>query len=199
MTFPTMIHTAVSQSLLTRIGRFHNGGALDMLLETIQNGRRAGATRIDIALDTTDRGPVLRIRDDGHGIADPAKFLTLGDSGWDERIARSEDPAGMGVFSLAGRHVTVHSHAAELGAAWQTNITPDAWESGKLLDVIPSTLDKGTELHVDLPEAWKQQLELAVKDAARFCPKPPPGSRRGRRAPPRRAALSWVNASRASR
>ncbi|UXC92934.1 MULTISPECIES: ATP-binding protein [Sphingobium] len=169
MTFPTMIHTSVSQSLLTRIGRFHNGGALDMLLETIQNGRRAGATRIDIGLTVTDRGPVLHICDDGRGIADPAKFLTLGDSGWDENIARSEDPAGMGVFSLAGRHVTVHSHAAERGAAWQVTITPDAWESGKPLDVTPSALDRGTEIQIDLPEAWAQQLEQAVKDAARFC------------------------------
>src|SRR3546814_121609 len=102
----------------------------------------------------------------------PAKFLTLGDSGWNEDTARSEDPAGMGVFSLAGRHVTVRSHAAELGAAWQVTITPDAWESGKLLDLIPSSLGQGTEIEIDLPESWANALEQAVKDAARFCPVP---------------------------
>lgn len=81
MPFPTMIHTSVSPFLITRIGRFHNGGSLDVLSEILQNGRRAGATRIDIALLETDRGPVLQICDDGCGIADPAKFLALGDSG----------------------------------------------------------------------------------------------------------------------
>tara|TARA_R110000787_G_scaffold282863_2_gene395060 strand:+ start:8926 stop:10836 length:1911 start_codon:yes stop_codon:yes gene_type:complete len=170
MTFPTMIHTSVSQSLLTKIGRLSNGSCLDAIVEIIQNSRRAGATHIDITRIEGDRGPVLRIRDDGCGIADPAKFLTLGDSGWDERIARSEDSAGMGVFSLAGRHVLVRSHASDLGAAWQVTITPDAWESGEPLEVMPSSLHKGTVIEIDLPEAWAQQLEQAVKDAARFCP-----------------------------
>ncbi len=172
MTFPTTIKTTVGQSLITKIGRFFNGSVSDCLAEAIQNSRRAGATRIDIArIEKNDR-LVLRIRDDGRGIAEPAKFLTLGDSGWNEDIARSEDPAGMGVFSLAGRHVTVRSHAAELGAAWQVTITPDAWESGKLLDLIPSSLGQGTEIEIDLPESWASALEQAVKDVARFCPVP---------------------------
>lgn len=172
MTFPTTIHTAVGQSLLSKITRFFNGSVLDVLTETIQNSRRAGATRIDISRLETDRGPVLRIRDDGRGIADPARFLSLGDSGWDERVTRSEDPAGMGVFSLAGRHVTVRSHAAELGSAWQVTIPPDAWESSKPLDLVPSSLDKGTEIEIDLPENWASTLEKAAKDAACYCPVP---------------------------
>lgn len=170
MTFPATIKTTVGQSLITKIGRFFNGTVSDCLTETIQNSRRAGATHIEIAkIEKNDR-PVLLIRDDGRGIAEPAKFLTLGDSGWNEAIAHSEDPAGMGVFSLAGRHVTVRSHAAELGAAWQVTITPDAWESGQPLDLVPSSLAKGTEIEIDLPESWASALEQAVKDAARFCP-----------------------------
>lgn len=172
MTFPSTINTTVGQSLLTKIGRFFNGSVFDALTEAIQNSRRASATRIDIDRIETDRGPVLRIRDDGCGIADPAKFLMLGDSGWNADIARSEDPAGMGVFSLAGRHVTVRSHAAERGAAWQVSIPPDAWESGKLLDLIPSSLAKGTEIEIDLPQSWANALEQAVRDTARFCPLP---------------------------
>ncbi len=170
MTFPTTINTMVSPSLLTKISRFSDGGVLAALLEIIQNARRAGAKRIDITQVKADQGLVLRIRDDGCGIADPVKFLALGDSGWDEKIARSEDPAGMGVFSLAGHHVTVRSHPAAIGAAWQVSIPPHAWESGQALDVIPSSLDQGTEIEIDLPEAWAQQLEQSVKSAARFCP-----------------------------
>ncbi|WP_263588843.1 ATP-binding protein [Sphingopyxis sp. GC21] len=172
MTFSTTIRTAVGQSLLTKIGRFFNGSVLDVLNESIQNCRRAGATRIDIDRIDTDRGPVLRIRDDGRGISDPAKFLTLGDSGWGEEIARSEDPAGMGVFSLAGRYVTVRSYAAMVGVAWQATIPPHAWESGASIDVVPCSLDKGTEIEIDLPESWAAALAQAVKDAARFCPVP---------------------------
>lgn len=170
MTFPTTIHTKVGQSLLTKIGRLYNGSVADVLAETIQNSRRAGATRIDIARVERAGGAVLLIRDDGRGIADPTKFLTLGDSGWNADIARSEDPAGMGVFSLAGRRVTVQSHAAELGAGWQATITPDAWESGKALDLAPSDIAKGTQFEIDMPESWAATLEQAVKDAARFCP-----------------------------
>ena len=172
MPFPTTIHTTVGDSLLTRITRFFDGSVSACLIEAIQNARRAGAKRIDISRIESDRGPALRIRDDGCGIADPVKFLTLGDSGWDETIARSEDPAGMGVFSLAGRHVTVRSHAAELGVAWQVTITPDAWESGKQLDLAPAAIDKGTEIEVDMAESWVGALDQAVKDAARFCPVP---------------------------
>ena len=172
MTFPTTLHTAVGDSLLTRITRLFDGSVSACLIEAIQNARRAGAKRIDISRIESDRGPVLRIRDDGCGIADPVKFLTLGDSGWDETIARSEDPAGMGVFSLAGRHVTVRSHAAELGAAWQVTIPSGAWESGQPLDLAPAAIDKGTEIEVDMAESWVSALEQAVKNAARFCPVP---------------------------
>lgn len=172
MNFPTTINAMVSPSLLMKISRFTDGGVLAVLTELIQNSRRAGAKRIDIAQVDTERGLILRIRDDGCGIADPATFLALGDSGWNENIARSEDPAGMGVFSLAGQHVAVRSHAAELGVAWQVAIPQQAWESGMPLDVIPSSLAKGTEIEIDLPEAWARQLEQAVKSAARFCPVP---------------------------
>jgi len=170
MTFPTTIHTDVSQSLLGKITRFFNGSILDVLIEAIQNGRRAGATRIDIDRIETDSGLMLRIRDDGRGIADPAKFLSLGDSGWDDDVVRSEDPAGMGVFCLAGRHVIVRSHAADLGAAWQATITPDAWENGSSLDLTPSSIDKGTEIEFDLPECWSKALDQAVREAALYCP-----------------------------
>jgi len=172
MSFPTMIHTSVSQCIIGKVTRLWAGSVADTLHEVIQNGRRAGAKRIDIARIETDRGDVLRIRDDGCGIADPAKFLALGDSGWDETIAKSEDPAGMGVFSLAGHHVIARSHSAEIDAGWQVTIPPHAWQSGEPLDVIPSSLERGTEIEIDLPEAWARELEQAVQSAARFCPVP---------------------------
>jgi len=172
MNIPTTINTMVSPSLLTKISRFSDGGVLAVLTEIMQNGRRAGAKRIDIAHVETDRGPVLAIRDDGCGIADPTKFLALGDSGWDENIARSEDPAGMGVFSLAGRHVVIRSRTADAEDGWQVTIPPQAWESGQPLDLVPATIAPGTEIEIDLPKAWADELGQAVKSAARYYPLP---------------------------
>lgn len=63
--FPATINTMVSQSLLKRVGRFTNGSVTDILVEAIQNARRAGAKRIDIDRIEAPGGPVLRIRDDG--------------------------------------------------------------------------------------------------------------------------------------
>jgi hypothetical protein len=99
MSFPTMINTSVSQRIIGKVTRLWAGSVADALHEAIQNGRRAGAKRIDIAVVETDRRAVLRVRDDGCSIADPVKFLALGDSGWDETIAKSEDPFA-GFFDL---------------------------------------------------------------------------------------------------
>ncbi len=112
------------------------------------------------------------MRDDGRGIADPAKFLTLGDSGWDASIARSEDPAGMGVFSLAGRHVTVRSRPVDSTEGWQVTIPPEAWESSLPLDVVPAEIVQGTEIDIDLPDGWVPHLDSAVKSAATYFPLP---------------------------
>lgn len=172
MTYPTTIRTTVGSSIISKVGRLFNGTASDVLHELLQNARRAGATRVDIETLATDRGPVLRIRDDGRGIADPAKFVTLGDSGWDGDVARSEDPAGMGVFSLAGRHVTVRSRPADAADGWQVTIPPDAWETSQPLDLAIADLAKGTEIDIDLPDSWAPFLIEAVKNAATYYPLP---------------------------
>jgi len=172
MTYPATIRTAVGSSIISKVGRLFNGTSTDVLHELLQNARRAGATRVEIERLETDRGPVLRIRDDGRGIADPAKFVTLGDSGWDGNVARSEDPAGMGVFSLAGRHVTVRSRPADSADAWQVTIPPDAWETSQPLDLTTAELALGTEIDIDLPDAWAPSLDQAVKNAARYYPLP---------------------------
>lgn len=129
MTFPTTIHTAVGESIIGKVSRWFNGGASDVLTELLQNARRAGATKVHIDQLTEDGQDIVVVRDDGKGIDDPATLLTLGDSGWQEDIARREDPAGMGMFSLAGRQITVRSWSPTADHGWQVTITPDAWES----------------------------------------------------------------------
>lgn len=165
------IEARVSQSAITKVTRLFNGTIADVLQELLQNARRAGAKEIRIDLVDRNGQPTLLIRDDGSGIADPAALVTLGHSGWNAAIARREDPAGMGVFSLAGHHVAVRSHSSVLGG-WQVDIPADAWQGGVPLAVEPCTIAKGTEICLALPEAWVAGLEQAVKHAAQYFPLP---------------------------
>lgn len=172
MSLPACIHASVSQSLLGRVTRIFNNSAGDILSETLQNSRRAGASRVDIEVNEVDGRSILIIRDDGSGIDDPAKILTLGDSGWDADLAHREDPAGMGVFSLAGRHVEIRSRSGANGAGWCVVIPPEAWESGALLAIESCDIEAGTEIRIDIPEAWICDLTAAVASAARYYPLP---------------------------
>lgn len=172
MSLPATIQTAVGQSLVHKVSRLFNGSLSDVLTELLQNARRAGASRVDI--DTYDLAghPTLIVRDDGSGIDDPAKLVTLGESGWDDAIADREDPAGMGVFSLAGHRVEVRSFSESAARGWLVVITPDAWESGSPLAIEPFEIDIGTEILIDLPESWETTLDGAVACCALYYPIP---------------------------
>ena len=105
----TVIRPSVSPKTITKVTRLFNGTIGDILGELLQNSRRAGATRIDIACCADQDGARLTLVDDGTGVADPQTMIALGDSGWSERIHEAEDPAGMGVFSLAGKDTRISS------------------------------------------------------------------------------------------
>lgn len=170
MSLPATIHTSVGQSMISRVTRFYNNSAHDALIELLQNSRRAGATRVDIdSFDLSGR-PVMVIRDNGSGIDDPAKLVTLGDSGWNGEIAEREDPAGMGVFSLAGHRVEIRSFSPVTKQGWSVVIAADAWESGTQLAIEPCSIDGGTEILIDMPSGWSETLAAAAKKAATYYP-----------------------------
>jgi hypothetical protein len=172
MTFPTSIRPVVGQALITRVTRLYNGTMTDCLHELLQNARRAGATRVDINLVAHGTGPTLVLSDDGRGIDDPVHLLTLGQSGWDQETANREDPAGMGLFSLAGRHVTVRSWSRAASQGWQVVIPVDGWTGDQALSIEPCGLPSGTEISVLLPADWVRGLDAALKAAALYCPLP---------------------------
>ena len=58
----------------------------------------------------TDQDGWVAVRDNGRGIEDFAKLLDLAGSGWEEPLESSEDPAGVGLFCLAPREVTLRSN-----------------------------------------------------------------------------------------
>lgn len=172
MGYPATIHTSVSQQAITKVTRLFNGTIDDVLNELLQNARRAGAT--NVVIETLDLAghPTLSVRDDGRGIADPSVLVTLGRSGWDATTQRREDPAGMGVFSLAGHRVEIRSRAACNPAGWRVVIPADAWETSAEIPVEPFPIAAGTEILIDLPEAWERALYGAAAAAAKFYPLP---------------------------
>src|SRR3546814_3151517 len=95
-----------SSDLVTKVTRLFNNTLGDILSELIQNARRAGASAVDLKVIEADEAAFLAIVDDGAGIEDPSVILALGRSGWGDDIARREDPAGMGVFSLRSEEHT---------------------------------------------------------------------------------------------
>ena len=85
--------------------RFNEEGALrnqryaftnrfTLVTELLQNARRAGARHITIEHRPEDQ--VLRVVDDGHGVADFQKLLSFHESGWDEGLTDQEHPFGVG-------------------------------------------------------------------------------------------------------
>lgn len=172
MTLPDTIRAVVDPQAITRVTRLFNGTLADVLNELLQNARRAGATRVDVEMHHDGEQTTLIVRDDGRGIDDPTALLALGRSGWSAGIAASEDPAGMGVFSLAGRHVEVRSRAHGTPTGWRVVIRAHAWECGTPLPVEPCGLPHGTDVRIALPDAWTRNVAGEVKAAALYYPLP---------------------------
>ena len=132
--FPASIRARVHDSAIDRVTRFFDATLAGAFIELIQNSRRAGATRMWTSSPRPSPRPRpaggirVTVTDDGNGIADPAVLLSFGESGWDEDIARREDPAGIGVYALSKRGCTVSSRARgpllDLAPGWRVALTP---------------------------------------------------------------------------
>lgn len=107
----------VSPRLLTKADRLFTGTIEGRIIELLQNARRAGATEVRI----TNKNNHIAVQDNGSGIQDFQKLLDLGSSGWNEQIESGEDPAGVGLFSLAPRQVIITSGNSKV------IITKDGW------------------------------------------------------------------------
>ena len=115
----------VSKRLLTKASRLFTGTLDGRIIEILQNSRRAGATHVKII----NKDGFITICDNGSGIDDFSKLLNLGDSDWDDAMEQSEDPAGVGVFCLAPREVTICSGNRKVC------ITEKAW-AGEPVEVV---------------------------------------------------------------
>lgn len=169
---PATIATAVAPETIAKVTRLFNNTAFDVVTELLQNSRRAGASAIAVLIQTGGLDTLLHIIDDGHGIADPASIVTLGRSGWSDETRRMEDPAGMGVFSLAGRDVMVRSFSRPDHQGWMAHIPASAWETSRPIAISPDPISRGTAITIKVPDAWLKTLADDVAKAAKHYPLP---------------------------
>ncbi len=149
------IQAKVSKKLLSKADRLFTGSLGGRMIEILQNARRAGATQVDI----TNKDGLVTVSDNGCGIEDFSKLLDLGDSDWDEAMEMAEDPAGVGIFCLAPRELTICSGNRKVC------ITEKAW-TGQPVPILENTdSTKGTIL-VFKDEPW----EFATVENMLFLP-----------------------------
>jgi len=147
------IQAKVNARLLSKADRLFTGTIEGRIIEILQNARRAKATEVRI----TNKDGFVTVYDNGCGIEDFQKLLDLGGSGWDEKMEAGEDPAGVGLFSLAPREVTI------ISGNRKAIIDKDGW-SGKPVEVT-QTMDsiKGTIVKFKDEKPW--DMELVEKHA----------------------------------
>lgn len=167
---PQTVSTCVSQDAIGKVTRLFNNTIDDVLAELFQNARRAGASRVTLETRIEDDVLWLGLTDNGSGIADPSVLLSLGQSDWDKSLKAREDPAGMGVFSLAGRRAEITSRAKGNGEGWRIAIAADDWESAAPIAVTEAAHPVGTTIRFVLDPLWRDRLEPAARNAALYAP-----------------------------
>ena len=81
--------------------------------ELMQNARRSGATRISFVFNGDNS---LVVTDNGSGIADFEKLISIAESDWNETIMDEEKPYGIGFLSVAfaAQQISVFSNGKSL-------------------------------------------------------------------------------------
>ena len=163
---PTQISATVHQDAISRVPDFFNASIDDILTELLQNSRRAGAAQVSVHR-TTDH---VTISDNGRGISDPSVLLAFGRSQWENNLTKSENPAGMGIYSLARRsHVTITSHPA--GAQpWEVRLVSDTFMGKRTAAVIPLPPSDATGTSISFP--MDENITDKLKKAALHYPLP---------------------------
>jgi len=141
--------------LLKKADRLFTGTLDGRIIEILQNARRAGATKVVI----TNEDGLVTVCDNGQGIEDFANLLDLGGSGWEDALEASEDPAGVGLFCLTPRQVTIRSNGR------MVTIEPESW-TGQPADVRDDPQPRSGTILQFTDDPWTRD---AVERHAVFC------------------------------
>ena len=185
---PPKIRARIHENAVRRVTRAYASTLAEILAEGLQNSRRAGATRVRIAVhksaprvpEHTDAQFGIAIVDDGAGIADPAVLLSFGENGWDEKLVRREDAAGFGFASLARRGCTVTSRPRSPDGksvpGWYVELEPEHF-----LGETEAEVRTGTDTDAPFPHGTSisflatesaAAIRTAAENAARHYPLP---------------------------
>jgi len=137
------IRARVNERLLQKASRLFNGTLEGRVIEILQNARRAGATEVHV----TNQNGLVTVRDNGNGIVDFSTLLDLGGTGWDDACDVSEDPAGVGIFCLAPREVTIRSRRKKV------EIKQDGW-TGRPIEIIDDPEHAGGTVLQFRDDSW---------------------------------------------
>ncbi len=162
-----LLRATISPSILSKADRLFRNDDRGILTELLQNARRAGATRVEVTIEPSPQQEhVTRVtfEDNGHGIEDFQKLLTLGDSNWNPEVLAIEDPAGMGFFSLCHSTVEVSSGKKKVV------LTREVFRGQAPAEIVASDAPvHGTRIVFTRPTVSKP-VEVALKDASEFNP-----------------------------
>lgn len=170
---PKRVRARIHEGALHRVTRMYTARLADVFTEALQNSRRAGATRVRVAIEEAAGAQAVTVTDDGAGIADPAVLLSFGENGWSEELVRREDAAGMGFLSLARRGCTVASRTPS-GAGWRVELTPAHFRGEAEADVhsgADAPEPHGTAVRFRTEEN-REVIRRALENAARHYPLP---------------------------
>jgi len=143
----TTLQAKVSKRLLQKADRLFTGTLAGRVIEILQNARRAGASEVTIE----NKDGLVSVHDNGRGIEDFSKLLDLGDSDWDQAMEKAEDPAGVGLFCLAPRKLTIRSRGL------QAVITKDGWTGRPIRLTQVAAEEQGATL-IFADEPWVKDL-----------------------------------------
>ncbi len=184
------IRARIHETAVKRVTRIYAATLADIFAETLQNSRRADATRVRISVSASTARPdevaaatgetplTVTITDDGRGIADPAVLLSFGENGWDDALVRREDAAGFGFASLARRNCAVSSRprslTGEMVPGWRVQLAPEHFLGEAEAEVHAedeAPYPCGTSISFEATEAIAA-IRNAAENAARHFPLP---------------------------
>ncbi|MFA0340828.1 ATP-binding protein [Vibrio sp. 10N.222.54.C3] len=130
-------------NFLSNLGAiFSNTGKV--INELIQNASRANATTISFTTSVENGRACLTILDDGSGIADMQKLLSIAESGWSSDVDKC-NPYGMGFLStlFACEHIKIQSQNRMLSSSTEDIV------SGESIEIEDSLHGNGTLIEME--------------------------------------------------
>ena len=173
------IRAVIAPEAIGKVTRFFDASTRQILRELLQNARRAGATLVEIEDDQR----TITITDNGTGIADPQTLLSFGASSWSEETKASEDPAGMGFFSLAKRNASIESRpkngappdGRRISRSWRVDLTTDNFigtQPAVVREGHNAPRPHGTKVRFNASGRNERSEQFLVQDASEYYPVP---------------------------